>query len=154
MTEQCVFRLENKEQLKTIQEDFPYVVKAFLSDNCAHCDGLKPELESQCQQTDGLMPFKVVPTLHCPVEEPFCKEELVGLLIEDYKKQNGVTGKLSKKQLKKLQIGVPVVFGQASTGEIHFSVHGNSPSLLDQNYSAIRETIERTKEKWVKESGR
>lgn len=151
----CMIRVENKEQLDSLQKEFPFVVKAFLSDNCNPCTALKPELERQCQDTDKLMPFKVVPTIHCPIEEKFCRDEVMNWYVDQYKKENGITGKLSKKQMEEVSAGVPVVLGQqTSDGKIHFSVLGNDQKLIDGNYSAIRSLINRTKENWVKESGK
>lgn len=154
MTESCVLRLESKKQLKEIEKEFPFVVKAFLSDKSDRCDDLKPRLERECQETDKIVPFKVVPTLHCPVEKKFCKDELVDLLVDDYKKRNGITKKLSKKETTAIPMGIPAIFGQSTTNKNHFMVLGNEPEELGLHYSKIRELLEKTKQDWVKRAGK
>lgn len=153
MTERCMIRVKDKKELDGIQKEFPLVIKAFLTDDCDPCGSLKESLERECKDTDALMPFKVVPTLHCPVEEKFCRDELEQWYVNEYKAINGTSSKAARKQLKKIGIGVPVVIGQTPDG-VHFAVVGDDKKSLGDAYSSIRSMIERTRKKWVGEDGK
>ena len=153
----CVIRVKNEKELKSIQEKHPMVVKAFLSDKCGHCASIKPVLEEQCKITRDIMPFEVVPTIHCPVEKEFCRDELKKLLVDDYKEQNGITDRdLTKKEFKKIFFGVPYIVGRDKDGSKHFTIAGGGEkgeSQVKGYYSVLQKLIENTKKTWVERNG-
>lgn len=146
----CMIKANTKEELDKIREQHPFVTTAYLKDGCPHCEGLKPVLEDECSKMNVLTVGAASPiaTVHCPVTQDFCANELVQTVIDGYKDSKGIKGELSAKDKENIRVGVPLVIGKIrGIQKPAFVVMGNDQPRVRESYSVLREIVKKMNEK-------
>jgi hypothetical protein len=141
-----MIKANTKEELDKIREQHPFVTTAYLKDGCPHCEGLKPVLEDECSKMNVLTVGDASPiaTVHCPVTQDFCANELVQTVIDGYKDSKGIKGELSAKDKENIRVGVPLVIGKYEASK---NQHSLSWEMTSRGYVKVIPFSERSLKK-------
>lgn len=125
-----MIEVKTKEELDKIREKHAFNVTAYTWDQCGICKKFLPEIERECGDLASMTPFTAIPTIHCPIEQPFCYDEMMNM------GQNGVPFIVGKKRGKE---------------EPSFEIKGKKTNKLKQAYGILKDIVIETKEKMVDE---